>query len=74
MASKLLASITSEKPHVSHFNSGVLRQATDTPRPHYQSSITDWIEILSSDRYKENDLDGSVHFPGLVPTVALTSG
>ncbi|KAG8999652.1 putative actin patch assembly and actin polymerization protein [Tulasnella sp. JGI-2019a] len=35
-------------------------------KPH--SSITDWIEILSSDRYTENDLDG---IPELVDSINL---
>ena len=41
-------------------------QGLDDPKPH--SSITDWVEVLSSDRYDELSLDG---IPELVDSINL---
>ncbi|KAG8862749.1 putative actin patch assembly and actin polymerization protein [Tulasnella sp. 330] len=48
----------------SHFFGAITGLNSDKPH----SSITDWIEILSSDRYTENDLDG---IPELVDSINL---
>lgn len=59
----LFSTLVAEKPHVSSaapesFDSPLTVGIRLHPLLRIQSSITDWVEILSSEKYKENDYDG----------------
>jgi hypothetical protein len=54
----MLSALRSEKPHVSSSMWKAVGDQEADMRPIYQSSISDWIEILSNDSYQEDELDG----------------